>query len=235
MNDALTYWMYTNENGILEFTSIPPTDGKLYLAVTPDFLRRLPISLCEAPSGGDDNQNIYYVKGDISSIYAVGTDTSLAVMLFIALQNSVDGKDAKIHFMSSGEEYNFKTISDSGYERDIGEGDIIANKICFIRYNPFTGNIILINPSMDKEAAVSTLRVFNTATFNKLPTVRKESTEDSDVPEYEELVPISALNSLKERVEKLERRFIVGIGDPQDALEDAEEGAIYIKLGEILT
>lgn len=231
MSEASTYWMHKNDIGNLEFSSTPPTDGRLYIAVTPDFLRRMPIAVCEAPTRGDSNHNTYYVKGDISSIYAQGTDTALTVMMFIASQNSVDNQEAKIYFLPSEKSYPLKTISDAGFERDIGEGDIVANKVCFIRYNPITQNIILINPSMDKEASISTLKVFNEAKFNTIPKVRIEGSTDI----YEELVPLSTVQKLENRLDRLENRFIIGIGDPQKALEDAEDGAIYLKIGDILT
>lgn len=238
MNSASTYWMYTNDEGNLEFSPIAPTDGKLYIAVTPDFLRHMPIAVCEAPSGGDNNSNIYYIKGNISTIYSRGTNTALTMMMFIASQSSVDGAEAKICFMPENKLYSFKTISDAGFERDIGKGDIIANKVCFIRYNPITENILLINPSMDKEASVSTLKVFNEASFDTLPRVRKElpgiNGADPTVM-YEELVPISALNELEKRLSKLEKRFIIGIGEPQEALRSAEDGTIFLKLGDILS
>ena len=237
MTAASTYWMHTNDRGNLELSSVPPEDGKLYLAVTPEFLRRMPITLCEAPSGGATNKNTYYIKGDISDIYAQGTNTGLTVMMFIAAQNSVDGDGAKICFVPSNIEYTLKTISDQGFERDIGEGDIIANKVCFIRYNPITGNILLINPSIDKEAMVSTLKVFNSAEFNNMPKVKKlvQDSEGNYTTEYEDLVPISLVKELETRLEKLERRFIIGVVEPQDALQDAEDGTIYMKIGDILT
>ena len=238
MSEASTYWMYENDQGNPEFSSVAPSDGKLYIAVTPDFLRRMPIAVCEAPTGGTDNHNTYYVRGDISSIYATGTGTALTMMMFIASQSSVDGEDAAICFIPSGKLYPLKTISDTGFERAIGEGDIIANKVCFIRYNPITENILLLNPSMDKEASVATLKVFGEASFNTIPRIRKEiSAREGKEPDfiYEELVPISALKKLEDRIDKLERRFIIGIGEPQDALEGAEDGAIYLKMGDILT
>ena len=231
MNEASTYWMHKNEQGHFEFSSIAPSDGRLYIAVTPDFLRRMPIAVCEAPTGGNDNHNTYYVKGDISSIYAQGTDTALTVMMFIASQNSVDNEEAAICFLPANKSYPLKTISDAGFERDIGEGDIVANKVCFIRYNPITKNILLINPSMDKEASISTLKVFKEAKFNTIPKVKIEDSDDH----YEELVPLSTVQKLENRLTKLEKRFIIGIGDPQKALEDAEDGAIYLKIGDILT
>lgn len=230
MNEALTYWMHKNDNGDLELSSVAPTDGKLYIAVTPDFLRRMPIAVCEAPASGANN-NTFYVKGDISSIYAAGTDTALTMMMFIASHNSVDNEDAIICFLPSNKNYPLKTISDTGFERAIGEGDIVANKVCFIRYNPITQNILLINPSMDKETSVSTLKVFKEAQFNTIPTVKIGGSDNK----YEELVPMSTLRELEKRLVKLERRFIIGIGDPQDALEDAEDGDIYLKIGDILT
>lgn len=238
MNTASTYWIYKNNQGIPEFSSVPPSDGRLYIAVTPDFLRHMPISVCEAPASGPNNHNTYYIKGDISSLYANGSDTALTMMMFIASQNSVDNASATICFTPSGVRYPFKTISDTGFERDIGEGDIIVNKICFIRYNPITNSILLINPSMDKEASVSSLKVFNEAYFNTIPRVRKEipgAAGEEPSFEYEEMVPISALRELENRVSLLERRFIIGIGEPQDVLEGAEDGAIFLKLGDILT
>ena len=238
MSIASTYWIYKNDQGVPEFSSVPPSDGKLYIAVTPDFLRRMPIAVCEASTGGSNNHNTYYIKGDISSLYAEGTDTALTMMMFIASQNSVDNEDAAIVFTPSGTRYPFKTISDTGFERSIGEGDIVTNKICFIRYNPITRSILLINPSMDKEASVSSLKVFREAYFNSIPRVRRElpmSEGDDPEFEYEELVPISTVRELEDRISVLERRFIIGVGEPKNNLEDAEDGAIFLKIGDILT
>jgi hypothetical protein len=244
MSNALTYWMHENEAGNLEFSSSAPSDGRLYIAVTPDFLRRMPIAVCEAPTGSDTNNNTYYVKGDISSIYTSGTDTALTIMAFIASHNSTDipkgvtAKSAQICFLPSKETYCFKTISTAGFERDIGAGDIIANKVCFIRYNPITESILLINPSIDEEAAISTLKVFKEAYFDSTPQVKKMTYRDDkgnihDV--YEEVATKSDLENIESRLHKLEQRFIIGIGNPQDALEGAEEGTIFLRLGDILT
>jgi hypothetical protein len=195
----------------------------------------MPISVCEA---SDNNSNVYYVKGDISSLYAEGTGTALTMTAFIASHNSVDNVDAKICFIPSCKEYPFKTISDGGFERAISKGDIIANKICFIRYNPITKSIILINPSMDKEASISTLKVFNEASFNTMPTVRKRVQSQNGIVEdyiYEDLVSISDLKALEDRLNKLENKFIIGIGEPENVLKNAENGAIFLRIGDTLT
>ena len=237
MNAAQTYWMYTNEQGNLELTSIEPSNGKLYIAVTPDFLRRAPIAVCEAPTDGDSNHNTYYIRGDISSIYTKGSDTALSVLMFLASQNSVDGEEAKICFLPKRDSYPLKTISDTGFERDICKGDIVANKVCFIRYNPITQNIILINPSMDKEASLTNLNVYGEALFNVPPRIRKEipgDTTTSPTFKYVEVASKDDLATLIARLDKLERKFLIGVGDPVDMLEGAENGTIYLRLGDIL-
>jgi hypothetical protein len=197
----------------------------------------MPIAICEAPTNGENNHNTYYIKGDISTIYTANSNTSLTVMMFLASQSSVNNENAQICFLPKGDFYPLKAISDAGFERDICEGDIVANKVCFIRYNPITENIILINPSMDKEASVTNLTVYNEAKFNVVPRVRKEILGINGAPnsfEYENLISQSSFDSLVTRVNKLERRFIMGIEDPKDALEGAENGTIYLKLGDIL-
>ncbi len=240
MSNALTYWMSEDSEGNLEFNSTAPEDGKTYIAVTPEFLRRMPIALCEAPSGGTANQNIYYVHGDLSDIYSANSNTGLTVMMFIASHNSIDTdseeSQAKICFMPSKTYINMKTISDTGFERPIYKGDIIANKVCFIRYNPITQNIILINPSMDKEASVSKLLVFKEALFNITPKIRNEIIHPDGTIEYQyTAIPrYEDFQKLEDRVRKLENKFIIGIGDPKDALDDAEEGSIFLKLGDVL-
>lgn len=237
--ETTTLWMYTDEEGNLSISPNAPQDGNLYIAVTPDFLNNMQIDICEAPTAGANNHNNYYVRRNITALYAGGQDnTGLAMMVFIASHNSVDDEDALIHF---GPEANrvtkqLKTISDYGFERAIGKGDIVANKACFIRYNPITDSVILLNPSMDKEAYVTNLHVYNTARFYNQPQVRKEVTVAGGVKDfkYVDILDKDHYDALDARLSKLETKFILGTKNPQDALENADNGTIYFKLGDIL-
>lgn len=233
MSNALTYWMSENNEGHLEFTSVPPNNGKTYIAVTPDFLRKFPIMPCEASA----DKNTFHIKGSLSSLYAVGSSTALTLLAFIAPQNSEDGAQAQIYFAMDQKYYPLRTISDAGYERDICKGDIVANKVCLIRYNPITEHIILVNPSMDKEATIYNLKVYGEAEFASAPKVRKEykDTEGNIQYEYLEIPTLEQYEQLLRRIEKLESRFIIGIEEPKEALEDADPGVIYLKIGNILT
>lgn len=111
--------------------------------------------------------------------------------------------------------------------RKAGKGDIIANRMCIFRFRKITGQVILCNSPLYNDAIFSNLRVTNLTLLNKPVYVDPQNPTITYT-----LVSTKELIALEERVAALEKKFIFGVEDAEEALADSPAGTVYIKIEE---
>ena len=124
--------------------------------------------------------------------------------------------------------YTMYKESSNGKLSPVTEGDIIANRLAIFRF--ITGNnnsVILINNPQYNDIQVSTITVTNSTTFKSTPILEKADGSFTRIATEE------GLTELEKRLRTVESRILYGAIDPDEALKDAVEGTIYIKVEEI--
>ena len=122
-----------------------------------------------------------------------------------------------------------ETISDNLPFRPATSGDIIANRMCVFRFKKGFNKVILINSPLFNDARYSSIRATN-AEFLEKPVI---VTTDSNNNEHRTMVATSEeVSALDERLTEWENKINFGTKDPEEALQDAPVGSIYIQLEE---
>ena len=108
------------------------------------------------------------------------------------------------------------------------KGDIIAHRLCIFRFiKGDDDTVILVNSPLYNSVSYNNIAVTGEAKFYNPPVVVDKNT-DSKIP----LITKADFISLENRVATLERKFIYGSIEAEEALIDAEPGTIYIKVEE---
>ena len=108
------------------------------------------------------------------------------------------------------------------------KGDIIAHRLCIFRFiKGDDDTVILVNSPSYNSVSYNNISVTGEAKFYNTPVVVDKST-GSKIP----LATKTDFISLENRVATLERKFIYGSIEAEEALIDAEPGTIYIKVEE---
>lgn len=122
---------------------------------------------------------------------------------------------------------------------------LIANRLAIFRIveqfskktlnNPEINHmIVLTNNPFYNNLSVSKLNVSNTTIFRRMPMYIPESYIDgTDISNGFEFVLYADYLDLKNRLEKLEKRLVVGTEDIKDVSDTLEEGQIYMKVENI--
>jgi hypothetical protein len=109
----------------------------------------------------------------------------------------------------------------------VGQGDIIANRMCIFRFKKNSKNIILINSPLYNSIKINSLKATD-AEFINVPTVYNPENAAIQI----KLVTSVELEELKKRVTDLENKIIFGTEDPEAILSDKPTGTIYIQVEE---
>lgn len=125
-------------------------------------------------------------------------------------------------------EYNIIMEHNDGTMRNAREFSIIANRLALFRFiKGDKDTVVLTNNPNFNDINISTLLVNNNAVFRQKPIY---SPDPNDSSKDAEIVTADQYNALLKRVEDLEKMFVFGDQDPQEALADKPDGTIYVKV-----
>jgi len=123
------------------------------------------------------------------------------------------------------EEYNLVIETNDGTTRAATQGDVIAYRMCVVRFKKNSRDAILCNSPLYNDAAFSSIKATN-AVFTNVPQIKN----NSNITEPIYLVTSKQFSELVARVGKLEKLFTFGTADPEEAMVDLPTGSIYIKV-----
>lgn len=142
----------------------------------------------------------------------------------------VEGQRVVTHSQASKVTYEIVSETNEGGIVPIQANQILVNRVAIFRFiKRGTTKAVLMNSPLQHSVALNELFVSNLAKFRQLPVY---SPDPEDATKDETLVSRSDYNSLLQRVEALESKFLFGKEDPEIALEGKPDGTIYIKVEE---
>lgn len=199
---------------LVKYGAVCYTQTKLSNTANGEFVIRYPYS--ELPNNG-----LLFMVPQFSSItYQPGHYNKLILKY---PQTKADGTTS----YTGTKTYSMIKEDSNGTHSAVTKGDIIANRLAIFRFISGDNNtVILVNNPQYNNLQVSSLHVTNNVSFENIPSVAKEDNT------YVQLATTEEVLNLENRVKALEGKFLYGLADAEDALYNAPEGTIYIKIEE---
>lgn len=194
-----------------------------------------------------NQQQLGYVNtGEITIKYPYDKIPDNALLFVLPLYSSLENnnkltikfakvsQDGKTIGYTTTKTYNIMVEDTNGSKRMASTGDIIANRLCMFRFiTNNSSDIILCNNPIYNNLKCSTLCITNSTKFYEIPKVIYYT--NMGVEQEVELALSSDVQALKERVEKLENKFIYGTDTAEKYFEDnpnTPSGTIYMQVEE---
>lgn len=194
-----------------------------------------------------NQQQLGYVNtGEITIKYPYDKIPDNALLFVLPLYSSLENnnkltikfakvsQDGKTIGYTTTKTYNIMVEDTNGSKRMASTGDIIANRLCMFRFiTNNSSDIILCNNPIYNNLKCSTLCITNSTKFYEIPKVIYYT--NMGVEQEVELALSSDVQALKERVEKLENKFIYGTDTAEKYFEDnpnTPNGTIYMQVEE---
>jgi hypothetical protein len=182
---------------------------------------RIKYPYSELPSNG-----LLFLVPQFSSIEA-HTDIATPIYNKLIIQYPQLNPVTGVASYTGEKKYVMVKETPEGTHNHVTKGDIIANRLAIFRFIAGdSDNIILVNNPQYNNIQISTLHVTQDASFESIP-VYKQS-RNVEIP----LALSTEVLALENRIRKLENKFLYGTVDAEEALADADEGTIYIKIEE---
>lgn len=194
-----------------------------------------------------NQQQLGYVNtGEITIKYPYDKIPDNALLFVLPLYSSLENnnkltikfakvsQDGKTIGYTTTKTYNIMVEDTNGSKRMASTGDIIANRLCMFRFiTNNSSDIILCNNPIYNNLKCSTLCITNSTKFYEIPKVIYYT--NMGVEQEVELALSSDVQALKERVEKLENKFVYGTDTAEKYFEDnpnTPSGTIYMQVEE---
>lgn len=125
--------------------------------------------------------------------------------------------------------YSIFVEGTNGTKRPASSGDILADRLCMFRFSSKNSQeVILCNSPMYGNVFCNTLEIGNKLTLKELPVL-----VDTEGEEVDRLVSYKELKELKEKINSLDSRLVVGTKTPEQyfsSTPNAAEGTIYLQM-----
>lgn len=150
------------------------------------------------------------------------------VLLLPTTDRDEDGNLKVVYNQQDRREYTLVMEQASGTIEPAKSFSIIANRMAIIRFiRGDKDTAVLVNNPHLHDITVSNVFVTNESIFRQRPIYRPDDDDHSkDTP----VVTMDQYNALLKRVEDLENLFIFGEGEPEEALADKPDGAMYVQV-----
>lgn len=192
---------------------------------------------------GTEKEDVYIIKTHLDRLPDNGllfvlpkyTSTTSTVKLKVLFENDA----------SKAVTYTVYLENTNGNLIKASANSLVANRLAIFRIveqfskkttdNPEVNHmVVLTNNPFYNNLTISQLNVSNQTIFRRMPVYLPESYADgTDISNGFEFVLYSEYLELKQRLETLEKRLVIGIEDISEVADTLEEGQIYMKVENI--